>query len=66
MFVRERMSRTPITITGDITVIDALNLMKAKNARHLPVVSRGGQIVGIVSEKDLFYASPFPVTSLNV
>jgi acetoin utilization protein AcuB len=66
MFVRERMTRTPITITGDITVIDALNLMKAKNIRHLPVLSRDGQIVGMVSEKDLFYASPSPVTSLNV
>jgi acetoin utilization protein AcuB len=66
MFVRERMTRTPITITGDITVIDALNLMKAKNVRHLPVLSKDGLIVGIVSEKDLFYASPSPVTSLNV
>src|SRR5512143_3571661 len=66
MFVRDRMSRTPITITGDITVIDALNLMKAKSVRHLPVVNKDGRIVGMVSEKDLLYASPSPVTSLNV
>jgi acetoin utilization protein AcuB len=66
MFVRDRMSRTPITITGDIAVIDALNLMKAKSVRHLPVVNKDGRIVGMVSEKDLLYASPSPVTSLNV
>jgi acetoin utilization protein AcuB len=66
MFVRDRMTRTPITITGDITVMDALNLMKAKNVRRLPVVNKDGRIVGIVSEKDLLYASPSPVTSLNV
>ena len=66
MFVRDRMARTPITITGDITVMDALNLMKAKNVRRLPVVNKDGRIVGIVSEKDLLYASPSPVTSLNV
>jgi len=66
MFVRDRMSRTPITITGDITVIDALNLMKAKSVRHLPVVNKDDRIVGMVSEKDLLYASPSPVTSLNV
>ena len=66
MFVRERMTHAPITITGDITVIDALNLMKAKNVRHLPVLGKDGQTVGMISEKDLFYASPSPVTSLNV
>jgi acetoin utilization protein AcuB len=66
MFVRERMTRAPITITGDMTVIDALNLMKAKNVRHLPVLSKDGHLAGIVSEKDLFYASPSPVTSLSV
>ena len=66
MFVRDRMTRNPITIAGDITVMDALNLMKAKNVRRLPVVNKDGRIVGIVSEKDLLYASPSPVTSLNV
>jgi acetoin utilization protein AcuB len=66
MFVRDRMIRTPITITGDIAVMDALNLMKAKNVRRLPVVNKDGRIIGIVSEKDLLYASPSPVTSLNV
>jgi acetoin utilization protein AcuB len=60
------MTRTPITITGDINVMDALNLMKAKNVRRFPVVNKDGRIVGIVSEKDLLYASPSPVTSLNV
>lgn len=66
MFVRNRMTRTPITITGDITVMDALNLMKAKNVSRLPVVNKDGRMVGIVSERDLLYASPSPVTSLNV
>jgi acetoin utilization protein AcuB len=66
MFVRNRMTRTPITITGDITVLDALNLMKAKNISRLPVVNKDGRMVGIVSERDLLYASPSPVTSLNV
>ena len=61
MFVRERMTRTPITITGDITVIDALNLMKAKNVRHLPVLSRNGQIVGMVSKRTCFTSPLLPL-----
>jgi acetoin utilization protein AcuB len=66
MFVRDLMSRNPVTITADINVQDALNLMKAKSIRRLPVLGKDGRIAGIVSEKDLLYASPSPVTSLNV
>jgi acetoin utilization protein AcuB len=66
MFVRDRMTRNPITITGDANVQDALNLMKAKSVRRLPVLGKDGRMTGIVSEKDLLYASPSPVTSLNV
>ncbi|CAG1772844.1 A-adding tRNA nucleotidyltransferase [uncultured bacterium] len=66
MFVKDLMTGAPITITGGVTVIEALNLMKEKSVRRLPVLSKDGQLVGIVSEKDLLYASPSPVTSLNV
>ena len=66
MLVRDLMTLNPITITGDMTVMDALNLIKEKSVRRLPVLDKAGQIVGMVSEKDLFYASPSPVTSLNV
>jgi acetoin utilization protein AcuB len=66
MFVRNLMIRNPITISGDTTVMDALHLMREKSVRHLPVVDTNGRMVGIVSEKDLFHASPSPVTSLNV
>jgi len=66
MFVRDLMSRTPVTITADVNVQDALSLMKEKGIRRLPVIGKDGRIAGIVSEKDLLYASPSPVTSLNV
>ncbi len=65
MLVRERMTRHPITITPDTSVRDALHLMRDKKIRRLPVLDKN-QLVGIVSEKDLLYASPSPATSLNV
>ncbi len=34
--------------------------------RRLPVLSKKGELVGIVSEKDLLYASPSPATSLSI
>jgi acetoin utilization protein AcuB len=66
MFVRDRMSPNPITIKTDTSVSDALRLMRERKVRRLPVVDSHGQLVGIVSDSDLLYASPSPATSLSV
>jgi acetoin utilization protein AcuB len=66
MLVRERMTPNPITITPSTSVGDALRVMCEKKIKRLPVLDSKGQMVGIVCEKDLLYASPSPVTSLNV
>ena len=66
MFVRERMTPNPITIAPDTSVKDALSLMRERKVQHLPVLDGRDQLVGIVSEKDLLYASPSPVTSLSI
>ena len=66
MLVRERMTPNPITVTPSTSVSDALRVMREKKIKRLPVLDSHGQLVGIVSEKDLLYASPSPVTSLNV
>ncbi|RME49199.1 MAG: CBS domain-containing protein [Chloroflexi bacterium] len=66
MFVRDRMSSEPITITPDTPFQDALKLMREHRFRRLPVVDKHGKLVGIVSERDLLYASPSPATSLSV
>ena len=65
MLVGERMSHPVITISPDVPVMDALGMMRKDHIRRLPVV-RHGKLVGIVSEKDLLYASPSQATSLNV
>src|SRR5512136_1696624 len=66
MLVRERMSPTPTTCSPDLSVPEALRFMKEKKIRRLPVLDSHGKLVGIVSDKDLLYASPSPVTSLSV
>jgi len=66
MLVGERMTRHPITVREDEKVEDALNLMRKKKVRRLPVLDAKGKLVGIVSEKDLLYASPSPATTLSV
>lgn len=65
MLVGERMSKPVITLTPDMPITDALNLMKREHIRRAPVV-RDGKMVGIVSDKDLLNASPSPVSSLSI
>jgi acetoin utilization protein AcuB len=66
MFVREYMTPNPITITTDVSVPQALRIMRDKKVRRLPVLDKHGKLVGIVSDKDLLHASPSPATSLAV
>ncbi len=66
MFVRDCMSSPSVTITPDTPFQDALKLMHEHRFRRLPVVDKQGELVGIVSERDLLCASPSPATSLSV
>ncbi len=66
MFVRDRMTPSPVTITSKTPFQDALKLMQEHGFRRLPVVDDAGKLLGIVAERDLLYASPSPATSLSV
>jgi len=65
MFVRDYMSRAPITIDKDTPGYKALGIMKNNRIRHLPVVLKG-KLLGMVTEKNLFYLAPSPATSLSI
>ncbi len=66
MLVRKRMSTKPVTITSDVPITEALRVMRENRVRRLPVLDADGKLIGIVSEKDLLYASPSPATSLSI
>ena len=66
MRVGERMTRRPLTVDPETPFGDALDLMRREKIRRLPVVDKRGKLVGIVTEKDLLYASPSPATSLSI
>jgi acetoin utilization protein AcuB len=66
MLVKNRMSRHPLTVTADFHIDEALKMMRDNKVRRLPVIDKDGQLMGIVSEMDLLYASPSPATSLSV
>ena len=65
MFVRDKMTANPVTIHPEASVPDALALMHEQKVRRLPVLDARGKLVGMISEKDLLYASPSPSTTLS-
>jgi acetoin utilization protein AcuB len=65
LIVAGRMTIDPIIIAPNVTVIDAIYLMKSKKVRRLPVVDNG-KLVGVVTENGLNRASASPATTLSV
>lgn len=53
---RDIMSKPVITINAESSIQDAIQSMKLNNIRRLPVVNREGEMVGIITDKDIFRA----------
>jgi acetoin utilization protein AcuB len=62
--VGEWMTKNPITIEQDASVIEAIHLLKEKNIRRLPVMNKG-RLVGLVTEKMLYGYMPAKASSLD-
>jgi acetoin utilization protein AcuB len=52
--IRQVMTPAPHTIGSDQKLALAHKIMREHGLRHLPVL-RGGQLVGVLSERDLFF-----------
>jgi acetoin utilization protein AcuB len=66
MLVSNIMTPDPLTVSDKTAIDEALKLMREKKVRRLPVLNAKGNLVGIVAEKDILYASPSPATSLSI
>lgn len=66
MQVSNRMTKNPVTISSDTPVSEARDLMKKEHIHRLPVIDENDHLMGIITEKDILYASPSPATSLDV
>ncbi len=64
MFVKQRMTTNPFTVTPDHSIPDALSVMTERGVRHLPVVE-GRRVVGVISRNDIAAASPSKATTLS-
>ncbi len=66
MLIKDWMTKDPITINQDTSMIKAIHIMKEHRFRRLPVVAGDGKVVGIVTDRDLKEASPSKATTLDV
>jgi len=57
MLIKDIMTHEVIAIGPEIPIIDAVTMMKLRNIQHFPIMDKDGQLVGIVSERDLLIIS---------
>jgi len=50
--VSEIMTHNPHFVSPETTVADAVLIMQRHNFRHLPIISSGGEILGVFSIRD--------------
>lgn len=65
MFVKNKMTSNPFTISPAQTIPDAQEIIKANGIKRLPVVDNG-KLVGVVSKSDIVKVSPSKATSLSM
>ncbi len=63
--VKNWMTPNPITAPPDMSLPEALQVMKQHNIRRLPVMEQG-KLAGIVTRGDLRGAQPSEATSLSI
>ncbi|HET6230453.1 MAG TPA: CBS and ACT domain-containing protein [Longimicrobiaceae bacterium] len=64
MLVQNRMTRDPVAVSPGDTLAHAARLTREHRIRHLPVVA-DGELVGIVSDRDIRLASPSPLVTAD-
>jgi CBS domain-containing protein len=53
MKVRDVMTQGPASIRSTATVREAIDVLQSLNVRHLPIVDAHGELIGILSDRDL-------------
>lgn len=62
--VEKWMTRNPVTIEEDATIIEAIHLLKERDIRRLPVMKKG-KFVGLVTDRMIKEYTPSKATSLD-
>jgi acetoin utilization protein AcuB len=63
MFISDYMTANPLTISAEMVLPEARQLLIDYHFRHLPVVDKENRLIGVVSDRDLRSAYPSTVLS---
>lgn len=63
MFISDYMTANPLTISADMLLPEARQLLTEYHFRHLPVVDKENKLIGMISDRDLRSAYPSSVIS---
>jgi acetoin utilization protein AcuB len=66
MKIRELMTGRLVTVRPGLPVLEARQLMVSERIRHLLVTSEAGELLGIVTDRDIRLNLPSQATSLSV
>jgi acetoin utilization protein AcuB len=64
--VSKWMTPKPVTLKPGDSIARAIDVMKEKRIRRIPIVNDSGNLVGIVSDRDLKDVSPSRATTLDI
>ena len=65
MKVKHYMTKEVITVTSEVKISDAINIMEEHNFHRLPIVDQG-KFVGLITEEIIAQSSPSKVSSLSI
>jgi predicted transcriptional regulator len=54
--VRDVMSKIVITVDEDASLMECVDHMIKHNIKRLPVVDKSGKVIGMLYERDVFFA----------
>ena len=66
MHVGRKMTTDLITVTPDTPLVNARDLLRERNIKQLPVVDDQGNLVGILTDRDIKQAWASPATTLSI
>jgi acetoin utilization protein AcuB len=66
MNVREIMRQGLVTVSPDLAMREAAELMRRRHVRHLLVIDEQGRLIGILTDRDLEHASFLPFLAPHV
>jgi len=65
MFVRDYMTRHPVMVDPEMSIVEAQNIMSETHVRHLPVTGEGKRLEGLITRQRM-RIPPTELASLNV